>query len=273
MAKIREALYTIVQAANPATVRQVYYQAVSGGVIAKTEGEYKQTVVRLLTSMRRAGEIPFGWIADNTRWMRKPRTYSSMQDMLTLTAETYRRAVWDDQPGYLEIWLEKDALARVVYKETEPWDVPLMVTRGYPSISYMYEAADVIRERGKPTYLYYFGDLDPPGIDITRTVERGIKEFAQGAEISFSRVAVTPRQVSDLNLPTRPTKQTDSRSRSFTGESGEVDAIPPATLRAMVRECIEKHVDQRALAKTRAIETAERDTLAAIQQQMQGWQA
>ena len=48
-------------------------------------------------------------------------TYSSMQDMLSLTAETYRRAIWDNQSTYVEIWLEKDALAGVVYEETDPW--------------------------------------------------------------------------------------------------------------------------------------------------------
>jgi len=111
--------------------------------------------------------------------------------MLSLTAETYRRAIWDNQSAYVEIWLEKDALAGVVYMETEPWDVPLMVTRGDPSVSYLYEAAEAIAERGKPAYLYYFGDLDPSGVDITRTVERGIKEFARDAEILFERLAVT----------------------------------------------------------------------------------
>ena len=57
------------------TVRQVFYRLVTLGAIGKSEPEYKTTVVRLLTEMRLAGEIPFGWIADNTRWMRKPRTY------------------------------------------------------------------------------------------------------------------------------------------------------------------------------------------------------
>jgi hypothetical protein len=55
------------------------------------------------------------------------------------------------------------------------------------------------------------------------------------------------------------------------GESVEVDAIPPAVLRALVKHCIEKHIDRRALAKTRKIEAAERETLVAIQQQMQQW--
>jgi hypothetical protein len=60
MQVIREAIYEILREIQPATVRQTFYQLVSRGVIAKTEGEYKQTVVRLLTAMRRAGEIPFG---------------------------------------------------------------------------------------------------------------------------------------------------------------------------------------------------------------------
>ena len=271
MADIRRELYEVLKADNPMTVRQVFYQLVSRGVMAKTEAEYKQTLVRLLTTMRRAGELPFGWISDNTRWMRKPRTYSSLGEMLPLTAETYRHTIWDSQPAYVEIWLEKNALAGVVYEETGPWDVPLMVTRGYPSVSYLHEAADAIKEQKKPAHLYYLGDLDPSGVDITRTVERGIREFAPDVDFFFTRVAVTPQQVEELGLPTRPTKETDSRSKNISGESVEVDAIPPQILRGLVKSCIEKHIDQRLLRRTRKIEAAERETLVAIQQQMDRW--
>ena len=191
--------------------------------------------------------------------------------MLSVTAVTYRRAIWDSQPAYVEIWLEKDALAGVVYEETGHWDVPLMVTRGYPSVSYLYEAADAIREQKKPAYLYYFGDLDPSGVDITRTVERGIREFAPNVDLFFQRVAVNPQQVEELGLPTRPTKESDSRSKSFSGESVEVDAIPPTHLSELVKGCIEKHIDRKLLRRTRKVEAAERETLVAIQKQMQQW--
>ena len=77
--------------------------------------------------------IPYGWIADSTRWMRKPKSYSGLVDMLSTTRDTYRRALWSTQPAYVEVWLEKDALAGVIYTETEDWDVPLMVTRGTPA--------------------------------------------------------------------------------------------------------------------------------------------
>jgi hypothetical protein len=178
--------------------------ASSEGVIEKTETEYKSTVGRITREMRRAREVPFSWLADTTRWMRKLRSYSSVEDLLVQGAQSYRRNLWADHDAFVEVWLEKDALAGVVYDVTKLWDVPLMVTRGYPSLSYLHSAAEAIEDEGKPAFLYYLGDHDPSGVDITRAVEQGIREFAPGAEIAFERIAVTPDQIRDLRLPTRP---------------------------------------------------------------------
>jgi hypothetical protein len=261
MLSIREAMREVLEEIQPATVRQTFYQLVSRGVIAKTEHEYKATVVRLLGEMRRAGEIPFDWIADNTRWMRKPATYSSLSDMLQRSVELFRRSLWDRSNVYVEIWLEKDALAGVLYDVTSEWDVPLMVTRGYASISYLHGAAEAILARRKRACLYYFGDFDPSGVDITRAVEDGIREFAPEADIDFERIAVTEEQIISMSLPTRPTKGTDSRSKNFIGESVEVDAIPPDSLRDLVRSAIEQHVDQVEFERLQMIEEQERQTL------------
>lgn len=261
MEDIRTALHKILDGDHPMTVRQVFYRAVASGIVGKTEQEYKGTVVRLLTDMRRDGTIPFGWIADNTRWMRKPNTYSSLENMLWLTARTYRRSIWDNQDAYVEIWLEKDALAGVVMEETDPYDVPLMVTRGYPSVSYLHSAAEAIKSQGKPTYLYYLGDYDPSGLDITRNIEEGIRRYASDADIYFERIGITPLQIDVFKLPTRPTKKTDTRSKNFQGESVEVDALPASYMRDIVRESIEEHIDERALEVVRAAERSERETL------------
>jgi hypothetical protein len=270
IAVVRDTLYDVLKEENPMTVRQVFYRMVSAGVIDKTEAQYKNTICRLLGLMRRERVIPFGWIADNTRWMRKPRTYSTLESALERTAETYRRALWDNQADYVEVWLEKDALAGVLYEETESWDVPLMVTRGYPSISYLYEAAEALSEQRKPAYLYYFGDYDPSGVDITRAVEAGIREFAPEAEVYFERVAVTTEQITALQLPTRPTKTSDSRSKNFADESVEVDAIAPRDLRELVRSCITRHIDRDALERLELAEAAEKETMLRISQ---AWQA
>ena len=246
------------------TVRQVFYQAVTRGVVDKTEGEYKGTVCRLLAEMRRNGDIPFHWIADNTRWMRKPDTHSCLRSMLQSSQRLYRRDLWRDQDDYVEVWLEKEALAGVLVEVTEEWDVPLMVTRGYPSLSFVNSAAEAIRHQQRPTHLYYFGDHDPSGVDIDRFVHQSIAEFCPDAELTFTRVAVTESQIENFNLPTRPTKKSDSRSRNFKGESVEVDAIPPAVLKDICEKCITHHIDSAALERTRVVEQAERKTLGRV---------
>lgn len=268
MQAIRDAIYDLVAQEWPMTVRQVFYQLVSQAVIEKKESEYKNTVCRLLAQMRRSQTIPFRWISDNTRWMRKPESYASMQSFLWQSQRFYRRDLWEEQDAYVEIWLEKEALAGVLVQVTEEWDVPLMVTRGYPSISFLHSAAEAINCESKPAFLYYFGDHDPSGVDIPRFVEENIRELAPNADITFECVAVTPDQIVDMDLPTRPTKKTDSRAKRFEGESVEVDAIPPRVLRDICRHCIEQHVDYEALESTRRSEHLERETLEEVIENM-----
>src|SRR5262245_36550715 len=153
--RIRRAIYETLSGFHPQTVRQVFYQLVWQAVIEKTEQEYKNTVIRLLTKMRLSRDVPFAWVADNTRWMRKPWSFGSLAEALESTARTYRRDLWEEQEVYVEIWTEKDALAGVLLEETRRWDVPLMVSRGFSSISYLYEAAETITMNDKPAYLYY----------------------------------------------------------------------------------------------------------------------
>lgn len=264
MSELRSIIYDAVLEDRPMTVRQVFYRLVTLGVISKTETEYKTTVVRLLGDMRREGKLPYHWIADNTRWVRQPTTHNSVQDALEWGTRNYRRSLWSEVPADVEIWLEKEALAGVLVDLTREWDVPLYVTRGYPSLSFLHSAGEDIQDSEYPTYLYYFGDLDPSGVDIPRVVERGIRGFAGGAEIHFERVAVLPWQVEEWDLPTRPTKQSDSRSRNFKGESVEVDAIPPDQLRDLCRWVIERHLPEEERQRVLEIEAVERQSFKEI---------
>jgi hypothetical protein len=264
MEAIKEAIIEVLKEDLPMTCRQVFYRLVSVGAIGKTEAEYKGTVIRLLCDMRRAKEIPFDWIADNTRWMRKPVTHGSLAQALNRTAETYRRSVWDNQDAYVEVWLEKESLAGVVAQVTRTWDVPLMVTRGYPSLSFLHSAAETIAAESKPSFLYYLGDHDPSGVDITRAVEEGIREMAPDTDLTFERIAITRDQIATMKLATRPTKKTDSRSKGFEGDSIEVDAIPPKVLRKIVETSIVGHIDGNSYRSLKKIEAAEAETVREI---------
>lgn len=270
MMAVRDAIYAILEDDHPMTVRGLFYRLVVQWIIAKTETEYKATVVRLASEMRRAGELPYGWLADSTRVMRKPLTFSSLEQAVHHAANAYRRAVWDDQDAYVEVWSEKDTLAGILNEETRKWDVPLMVTRGYPSLSFLHSAAETITAWGRPTYLYYFGDYDPSGMDISRVVERDIRAFAPGVDLHFERLAVTPAQIVDFALPTRPTKQSDSRSKGFAGQSVEVDAIPARMLRQLVRDKIEHHIDPARHKALSVAEESERKIMQMFARQVDG---
>jgi hypothetical protein len=264
ISRIETAIIETLERDHPQTLRGLFYRLVSQGIVPKTDAAYKTTVGRLCVRLRRAGALPYAWLADSTRWQRKPQTHAGLAAALQRTAETYRRAVWADLPEYVEVWLEKDALAGVLLRETAAWDVPLMVTRGYPSLSYLYEAAETITEIGKPTTLYYFGDHDPSGVDIPAKVKRELVAFAPTVPITFVRVAVTAAQIRTLDLPTRPTKVTDTRARHFRGGSVEVDAIPAEHLRALVREVIHQHIPAGHLHTLQVAEASERELLTAI---------
>jgi hypothetical protein len=252
----------VLEADHPMNVRGVFYQISNLGLIEKEEREYKSTIVRLLGVMRREGAIPYGWLADSTRWMRKPQTYGSLQQMLDESITFYRRDLWANQPSYVEVWLEKDALSGVILPVTEEFDVPLMVTRGYASLSFLHNDAEAITAQGKPTFLYYLGDHDPSGVHIPKKIEQTLRELAPEAEIRFEVIAVTREQIRRLKLPTRPTKKSDTRARDFKGRSVELDAIPARELRRLVRRCIEQHINHSLLETTERIEEEERATLA-----------
>jgi hypothetical protein len=286
---LRAVIVQELKADHPQTLRGLFYRLVSRGAVEKTEAEYKGTVGRLVTDMRRAGELPYGWVVDQTRMVRRPITFGGPEEALRRTAELYRRSLWDDADTIPEIWSEKDAITGVLVQETIPWDVGLFPCKGYGSVSFLHAAAETIFDRfrqDRRTVIYYLGDHDPSGVDMDRHIMEGIgcslRSLADWPELSekeafeemadFVRVAVTPGQIKTLNLQTRPTKRNarDYRAKKFVGDSVEVDAIPARTLRSIVRTCIEYHVDQDALEQLRTVEVEERKGLLAIADALNG---
>jgi hypothetical protein len=256
MEDLRSGLYAICSTQRPVTVRQVFYRAVAAGLVEKTETEYKATVARLLSAMRRDGSIPYHWISDPTRRRRKVATFDGMADMMSGMHHQYRRDLWSRSNVEVEIWLEKEALAGVLGSVCDEYDVALMVTRGYPSLSFTYEAAQMLGMKTE-TYIYYFGDLDNHGLQIEQTVQNQLYEHGCYG-FTFERIAITEQQVSAWNLPTRPDK-------SGGGWAIEVDAIEPNQLRELCRDAIEQHVDASELEYLRGIERLEKDVLSSFQ--------
>jgi hypothetical protein len=130
----------------------------------------------------------------------------------------------------------------------------------YGSFAHIKRAA----RAGKESYLYQFGDHDPTGCLIPRSIEARLNEFCEGVSDPpiVERVALTEEQITQYRLPTRPTKRDGNRhAHRFEGDSVELDALPSSELRALVRDCIERHISQTALETLREAEQSERDIL------------
>jgi len=79
------------------------------------------------------------------------------------------------------------------------------------------------------------------------------------------RLAVTPEQIAEFNLPLRPPKTAKEKaSEKFRAGCVEIDALPPGELRRMLREAIEQHVDPHALAVLQKAENSERELFGRI---------
>jgi hypothetical protein len=252
----RASLWRITKQSAPATVRQIYYLATVAGLVPKTENGY-DIVQTDLTVMRKNGDLPYRWLADSTRLQRKPDTYGSVEEALNETARLYRKSLWRDADAYVEVWLEKDALSGVVYPVTWKFDVPLMVARGYASLSFLHTAAEYMAALDVPVYVYHLGDFDPSGVNAGEKIEQTLRELAPEADITFQRLAVTREQIRDWSLPTRPTKKSDSRAKGFGDISVELDAVPPDRLRDLVYGAIERHLPGEQYRVLQAAEASE----------------
>jgi hypothetical protein len=128
----------------------------------------------------------------------------------------------------------------------------------------MHVAAEHIDTLCVPTYIYHFGDFDPSGVNAGEKIDQTLREMAPDAEIHFERVAVTPDQIRDWSLPSRPTKQSDTRSKNFGDISVELDAIAPDQLRELVQEVIELHLPAAQFNVLKVAEASERDLISRL---------
>lgn len=248
---------------GPVTVRQLFYAATVNNLIEKSESGYNKVQAQVL-ALRRDGRLPYHCIADATRYMRKPRTFNGWQEALQNTALLYRKALWADTNLEVEIWVEKSALAGVIYSVTKEYDVPLMPTGGYTSETFAHDAVSYLEGTGKTLIIYSLYDFDRSGRDAQNSLEEKVERFGRdlGVPVIFNALGLTVEQVEDMNLPTRPHKRNTAADKSWPYPfAAELDAIPPDSLREIVREAIEQHLPAHELEHLKEVERNEREIL------------
>ena len=260
--QLERQIFEILESDNPQSVRHVFYRLTDPRLpesIAKTEHGYAQ-VQKRLTSMRKAGLIPYGWISDATRRGYHVPTFAGPADFVRRVAGQYRAQVWPDTPYHVEVWTESRSIAGVVQDVCREAAVSLYPAGGFSSLSLVYEAAEHIRRiaDGREIIVLYCGDYDAAGLLIDRDICN--KYEAHGVALTFRRLAVNAEQIARYDLPTKPRKASEKRRPDIL-ETVECEALPAAELRRILRQTIEEYVPAQALAAIRAAEESERESL------------
>ena len=239
------------------TLRQIFYRLVAAQVIENTKSNY-QFLSKILVDARKKRKIPYTAIEDRTRAMHfghgsdlKARDhFSRYWDYVTNMDKHYSMPQWWGQPKRVQVWLEKQALQALFEEVTDAEGVDLAVCRGYPSLTFLWEAARTLRGLSEDIEIIYFGDFDPSGMDIERFVGETLKNDF-GIAVNVTRISITREQIDEYNIPPAPAKPSDSRTEAFVAEHGvawqvELDAIEPRTLQGLIRDAIRVHYDEEA---------------------------
>ena len=111
-------------------------------------------------------------------------------------------------------------------------------------------------------FMFITSDFDRSGQDAARTTNEKLERFAsrKGVEVIFEQIAVTLDQIPELELPTRSPKSKSAADKNWPYDFAcEVDAIPPDTLREIIKEAIEIHMPPEKLGRLKRIEELERE--------------
>jgi hypothetical protein len=250
------------------TLRQLYYQFVARDLIPNSDRSYKN-LGNTVNAARLAGLIDWNYIVDRTRNLRDQPHWRDPEQIVEAVAAQYLTDRWANQPTYVEVWVEKDALVGVIASACTPLDVPYFSCRGYTSQSELWGAAQrIIRRnnRGQKAVVVHLGDHDPSGIDMSRDIADRFDLF--GAAATVQRIALNRDQVDRYQPPPNPAKLTDSRAKGYISAHGrhswELDALDPTTLAALIRSAVLEHRDEAQWARDTDAMEQQRAILAAV---------
>jgi hypothetical protein len=230
-----------------------------------------------MVKARKSGEIPWNCLSDQGRQVLvglegyiSPEDYIDVGvDYLKNAPKRYAIPRWHDQKHYVEVWIEKQALADTFLSFLQTRQVNIVVNRGYAGWSFLYENLSRLGTlkdvRNQDIHILYFGDFDPSGEDMDRHLQDAIEQFGLQYDIDFGRVAVTLEQINRFNLPPVPDNQEtlrkierDTRTNNFLEKYGgklyavELDAllaVIPDQFRTMVQQSVDQFFDKRVYKK------------------------
>jgi hypothetical protein len=253
------------------TLRQLYYQFVARGLIPNSERSYKNLGCAV-SDGRDAGLIDWNGIEDRGRGIKPWLIEEDEQEVLNGVEYQFALDYWARQNAYVEVWVEKEALASVIERPCNRLRVPYMPCKGYLSASEAWRAgrrfARKEHEGRNRLVVIHLGDHDPSGIDMSRDNLDRLNLYSEFSGVELHRIALNMDQVEQYSPPPNPAKVTDSRAVDYIARFGhtswELDALEPSVLDKLIHDKIWTFVDPDIWNATEQEETERRSTLSKL---------
>lgn len=246
---------------HPQSVRHVFYRMTDPRLpepVEKSDRGYRHVQGRCV-ALRRAGMIPYNWIADLSRQGYFVNTFNDAGDFVRQMGGLYRADLWRDAGVKCEVWAESRSIASVMLADCKELAVDLFPCGGFSSLSFIHAAAQShnASDDNRPLVVLYVGDYDPAGVLIDVALQRELREHLRSdIELDFRRIGINEEQVVAYDLPTKPRKEGDKRSQHVT-YSVEAEAMQARDLRAILRLEVEDLLPEHALEVAKVAEQSE----------------
>jgi len=246
----------------PLTIRQIFYRLVATTGFPKSEKAYRR-LAEILNRARRGGLIPWNAIRDDGFHRPGNLGWDGPDDVLSSIGDTLGRFTLDRQTGQdrrVVVWCEAGGMVPQLANVCRVFSVPVYSSGGFDSVTVKHDLASEFAAMGN-VLVFHIGDHDPSGVHVFGSLDADIRAFldAMGGRAEFVRLAVTPDQIDEHDLPTSPPKTTDRRT--FEGDTVQAEALPPDVLADVVRDAIDGALDAEIFQAALEMESTARQRL------------
>jgi hypothetical protein len=271
----------------PLTIRQIHYKLLNepplthaskpDSVYRNDEASYKKCCDICMRG-RLEGVISWNAIHDPTRPVVWQWGYPNVKPFIKKEVDGFLKGYYRDlmqsQLNHIVIVGEKSTITSLIHPIASEYCVPYIIGRGYCSGSPRKQLVDQYYRSGKHgLILLILDDFDPDGEEIAHSFARSIRDDFHIRAVRGVRVALTEKQVQELDLPpAMEAKESSSNYNRFAAKYGdeahELESVDPGDLQDILRDAIESVIDIDRFNEEVDREQEEAVKLAAIRQQV-----
>ena len=252
----------------PLTVRSIYYKVISskkyfGDHWRAQQGIHKgnnlkkpeEQVSEILKYLRLDGQLPMWAINDDSRIVTIKLGNTDFEDHVSkqlnsLGVSYFNRCLAEEQENYVEVWIEKNGLVHIAESVADAYCRRVVGCKGFPSVTCLAAYAQRVEEncsRGQEPLIIYFGDLDPTGWLIPKTIKTCLYH-EHDIDVEVFRYGLNPEDIRPgmvhISLEgKKPIKE------AFIIETGltvgyELDLLDPGDFQECIREALAANTDE-----------------------------